>query len=104
MEQALSKLSQKPVMAVYLDAELRVVAVENVQNVDRAILPAAMLDKRPNLYGRRVVMFHAAPGISYTKICCAHGQCWPCSISEYVILKLIEFFRQLFSFGKKRAL
>jgi hypothetical protein len=103
MERASTIVVSNAKMAVYFDARGRAIHCEDVENVKREISPVAMLSKRSRPHVGPTLLFSTEESSMFYKTCCIPGKCWPCSIFEYLYLKLIEFLQQLFGIRKTRT-
>jgi len=104
MEKASTIVVSNATLAVYFDARGRAIHFEDVENLKREISPVTMLNHRSRPHVGPTLLFSTPESSLFYKICCVHGKCYPCSILEYISLKLIEFFKQLISgLGNTRA-
>jgi hypothetical protein len=103
MEKASTIVVSNAKMAVYFDARGRAMHFEDVENVKREISPVTMLKRRSRPHVGPTLLFSTEESSMFYKTCCIHGKCFPCSIFEYLYLKLLEFFQQLFGISKTRT-
>jgi hypothetical protein len=95
MEKASTIVVSNAKMAVYFDARGRATHCEDVENVRREISPVAMLNERSRPHVGPTLMFSTEESSMFRKMCCIPGKCWPCSVLEYALLKLLEFLKHL---------
>src|SRR5882672_11170452 len=95
MEKASTIVVTNAKMAVYFNARGRAVHFEDVENVKREISPVTMHKHRSSPHVGPTLLFSTEESSMFYRICCVHGICFPCSMLEYIFLKLIELFKQL---------